>query len=69
LGDGGLPPDALTCAAACIANACSGAGYFVDEAFNCFIENFSSCDPVSFSCLEKDCGSQITACLGYTCPM
>lgn len=69
LGDAGLPPDALTCAAACIANACAGAGYFVDEAFGCFLENFSSCMPVSLACIEGKCNSQVDACLGYTCPM
>ena len=68
LGLNSNPPDvSLTCAADCVAEGCPAAGSLFDRLFNCFIDNFQNCQPVSIDCLEKQCDSQLAACIGARC--
>lgn len=68
LGLNSNPPQvSLTCAADCVAEGCASAGYLFDQLFNCFIDNFQNCQPVSIACLEKQCDSQLAACIGAKC--
>ena len=68
LGLNSNPPNvSLTCAADCVAEGCPSAGSLFDQLFNCFIDHFQSCNPVSVACLEKQCDSQLAACIGAHC--
>jgi hypothetical protein len=68
LGLGTNPPNvSLTCAADCIATGCASAASLFQQLFNCFIDNFQKCNPISIDCLEKQCDSQLAACIGAKC--
>ena len=68
LGLNSNPPQvSLTCAADCVAEGCASAGSLFDQLFNCFIDNFQNCNPISVACLEKQCDSQLAACIGAKC--
>jgi hypothetical protein len=62
------PAFSLTCVGDCVARGCASAGYFADQAVDCFIANIGSCNPVSFNCLTSKCSGPVNACLGSTCP-
>ncbi|HEY8042096.1 MAG TPA: hypothetical protein VIF15_19970 [Polyangiaceae bacterium] len=63
------PPNvSVTCVADCVSRGCPSAQFFFDQAFNCFLQNLNKCQPVSITCLEKQCDAQVAACIGGKCP-
>lgn len=63
------PPNvSVTCVADCVARGCPSAQFFFDQAFNCFLQNVSTCGGLDLTCLEKQCDPQVAACIGSKCP-
>ncbi len=62
------PPNiSVTCIADCVSRGCPTAQFFFNQAFNCFIQNFSQCGP-SINCLMMACQTQTAECIAYRCP-
>jgi hypothetical protein len=57
----------LGCVQGCLTGACADAVFFAQAVIECAISNLASCGGFSLACVEKDCPSQITACLDSTC--
>lgn len=60
------PGVSVTCVADCVSEGCPSAQFFFDQAFNCFLQNITSCG-LDINCLETQCDSQVAACIGSKC--
>lgn len=66
-GDGGIPNINVTCIVDCLAEGCSSAQYFAQQAVNCFIDNIGTCGGFSLNCLMSACMGPISSCLNDSC--
>jgi hypothetical protein len=58
----------LSCLGNCVADGCPDTQFFLDQAVNCAIQAaFGTCGG-DFQCITQQCGTEIAACLGSTCP-
>jgi len=68
-----MPPMiSLTCVGDCTAEGCPSAGYLVDQAVNCFIQQLfpgGMCQGMlNINCLLQACMGPVAACIGQHCP-
>jgi hypothetical protein len=64
---GASPPRfSLSCLGTCVATACPDVQFLIDQVVSCAIGEFISCGDLS--CVMRECGEEIVACLGARCP-
>jgi len=61
------PTFSLSCVANCLAEGCANAQYFADQAVDCAVTAAIGGCGGDFNCIQKQCSSQIAACLGSSC--
>jgi hypothetical protein len=66
-GGGGIPGIGLTCLSSCIASVCADGQFFLQQVIDCAIGAFIGGTCSDISCVQTQCGSQISACLRDRC--